>query len=1262
MADVNINQNALFVLKMPADGESYASLPSIDNFSFCGGNIFSISFNVYVKKGANGSVIEQKDSFSISIIDSQLMFESVNLGLLKFYLEEGLVTENEFNNFDITYDNSSLKIYVNAILCKEKNISGTAVYSQNRFVIGKGYNSYLSKFKIINYALTSEDVAKNSYENTIAKSALEACIDFSTSTPRDIGKNNLALNCEGFCIPKNIVKTLSVGEQGVVSPLKQPILSQKFSVLAKTYLTGCTGRDESIVSYGDYEQANSFYFGVSNDENPKAFVKIGNEKLVMTEPLVNYKWIDLSVTVDGKNVKIYLDGIEKAAKEFQQNVTAENLYIGNTVLNGRSQKNGFSGYIDSISLFDSPLKNESLKKMVSRPPFIFNENIIAIYSFCKNEPIELISSGMLKFSGNANIIVAENTVIAETIPPFEYDCTAKEPDLSDFELWSAATVLDMISEFMHTEHGLTPRYTEKSGGITNYPPALMAYASERIVQTDEAQLALSNYHSSTSKDIISLIATITVIGSVGVFAASLFKIGSVISSTAAAATASLAFAKAACAVAGVAAIGSVVAVIIIKITDNPPKPSRKKETDVFLISITFNHNINDTGTVSAINIKKSETKPLAIPEWRIDSPEKSYCSYVQSSLAVPQIEACFQYINTEYEPCTVKITGSADGLLGSFETSVTFPNPGTHTVKFSLNNNTIKTIAIGEKTERISWKCNFFNHLKFLGESVHTVFLVPQTPVSPYSISASEPDNQLHVDLLTFCGKAFGSNTKYNELQDKLGLYIRTHTGFTASKTDIYANLTGGINAGFKSENFFNDYNSGSASISSLDASVIFGLMSRANGCNSNIAVMESTLGKIRMSKDDGTIEYVQPVLFTNKVRALNKGNFAELEGMTAHYINTNEINPGFDSPVYDTYYTIDLGELGQIESRTLPFSSLDTDICMIDNASTYREAFFVTGVFVRITSIITNILKNPAPLLDSVQEQEELIFGNIGFSGAILTRDGNRPAWDTITNLNIPTTPDQDKCHSISYYHIQAWTVEIINNRNAAQPQPHANIIADLRGILNAVFVERTPPTGAIEKVAYDGAMGMLYNQSAAGGGQGPLFANLGAFGVYSQMLPLASAAWTFVRNLHNSLFNLRAANLSWNRSISSNFDPRGWVHYNAAGAMDNSDTGAVITWPLIATTANIPEPDVRSRVNGFYLYHPDDCTQIRLAFNADRNTRAIATMFTIKVNMLGTTNQNIRHTIYSSNNLLVKSTLTGKNNSDDLIHYYDGAVWQLL
>lgn len=1281
MTAINMNQNARFVLKLSAGSDSYASIGPLTDISFCGGNAFSISFSLFLKNGSSGSIIEQTDSFAISLSDSQFFFEAGQLGMLKAYLEDGMVIKDEFNCFDITYDSNRLCLYVNAILIKEKTVLGTPVYSTNPLLLGKEYEGYLNKFKITNYALSGKEVAQNAYVNTICRTALEVCLDFSDATPKDIGKNNLPLCYEGFCISKNVVDVLTLGTRGAVTPLDHPVLPADFSVLSKIYLSDSINPVELIFSYGDYGGEESFCIGIKHEETSHAFVRIGEMEVVMVNPLTAYCWLDLTVSIKEKTIRLYLDGAEQANRSIPTaSITPGQICIGNGIRNGRIQTMGFSGFIDSVSLFSSALAEQEIIQLVSKPSNILSEHIMAIYSFSQKEAVNLVNGSILNFAGAASIEIKENTVAANEIPTPVYCCPAKSTELSDFEQWEAVTLLDMITTFLQTQHGLMQHYTRKISGRTDYPVQLLEYTAQNVLPMEESQLALSNYTSTNSNHITSLVSGVAAAGFLGVLATALFVGGSTAAKTSAGITALQTLAKGSSVILGLAAIGVLTATIVCEHTDDPPAPPEPKgdTPGIFLKSITFNHNPDDCGTTSAINIKRSADNPLTTPEW-VSSGGISYCAYIQSNLSDMVIEVSIQYTNKNAVPCTATITGQADSLLGTFSQNISFSAPGIKAVKLSLPGNSIKTSTIGEKNVKVSWVCSISGGgISYLGNSQHTIFLIPKLPLAPYGIHASEPDSLLHVDMLSFCGRAFGSDTTEVQLQDKLGRYLHradnrenrhaqlSFDSFLPSNEAMYTTCTT-MGVTFRANAYFAACSAGNVSISALDAAAIMALMMRANGYVCNIAKIKSTLGNIKIKNADGSIEWTVPVLFTNQVRPLSTGDYHSLEGLTTHYVNTNTENIRFNMEVYDAYYQVKVGENGLVALQSLPFSSVDTDICMADSTATYREAFFALGDLVNITSVIVNIQTTPPLELSKLEEPnqigmtdaEEIWDGAIIQNGNMLMHNTNRPNWDAIArNAIYINAPLQARCHSISFNYIQSWTVDIINSRINPAPPPPApmpDIPNDLNNIITAVFIGAAPPLLSPSRHAYDGAQGQC-NIIA-----NPV--NLAAAAGTPAMTNLATAANNFIACLSNAIPNLRAGDSRWNSSIQECFDPRTWLHYNAAGAIDNSHTGAALPiWPVAWPPA--PPAPVNNR---FYLYNIDDCNRIRLSMSIDETTRAVGTEMECLSNLMSvpdvtqlTGRRNIQM-IYSSSNVIAFNTVYCAAGGDPIYYYNTVAgVWQ--
>ncbi|GHV17644.1 hypothetical protein FACS18949_12990 [Clostridia bacterium] len=419
MAD-NISLNAVYTLKCPGDADSVATLSASGAFSLNGANAYTLSIGFYYTGSENGILFKQDTLFMLSISGKLLTLNIPGIASAQMNAD-GFFIENSFNNVDITYNRTTLNVYMNGILVFTKEITATGAVSALQYTIGAGYLGYISRVRLADYALTQAEIGANTARNVIATPRLEAYIDFTSSSPKDVGKHKLILVCRHLCCSANIAEVFDFGDNGAVAPLSSPPLAVSFTVLAKIYMPPITVTDSTLVYHAG---TSDFALGIKNG---RLTCVCRGQTLTAQSELPTQCWLDAAVTLSGNTLTLYADGVQSATMTLTGTSAAltGSLFIGNTVTSGQLRGKSFTGYIDTVAIFDTPLTAATLLSYVPQPPFIFDAHITALY-ICAHDrnKSDLISSSTLSFLGTARAHIAENTTMSSAIPAFSYRTNA----------------------------------------------------------------------------------------------------------------------------------------------------------------------------------------------------------------------------------------------------------------------------------------------------------------------------------------------------------------------------------------------------------------------------------------------------------------------------------------------------------------------------------------------------------------------------------------------------------------------------------------------------------------------------------------------------------------------------------------------------------------------------------------------------------------------------------------------------------------------
>lgn len=993
---VNINKNSYFALKVPFG--SHAESKPVTGFSLSGANSFSVSINFYTDHiDHKVSLLKQDGAIDIGIDNGSLYYTSEVLGTFSANIT---ILEKIWNVFDIVYDKSEIFFYLNGFLCFQDKVTVPAEcpISTKNYIIGEDLDGYLQFLKIFNYALTQTEITQNQYQNNIPMEKTELYFDFSTFKAKDKGKNNITILYDSNCNTKNIVKTISFNESGFAVPLESDHVnpggfsSGEYTILSKVYVWPSMKKRTVVLTNGSMDSGNSVTLGIINDwdtEQSKLFLNMGKDTLVSTLEVPVYQWVDIACSYSSVNnkVKLYIDGIialEQSLTETFNPLTKGNVIIGNTLSEGRLQQGtAFNGYVDSISIFDKALSEVKLQAFVDTSPFVYDDNIIALYNFNTEDACDSISKALVALSSGAIISISENTVYNDTIPELNYSCTDIAKQYSDFEVWQANVIGFAFTEFVAAETGIAA-----TTGFLNITTkeALTSRVSELIIKEilplKEAQNVISSYQAIPTDTMMDFLIKLQSKGWLDKLVKTFYSkaLSFIPASITTALMAALSSSAAAYINEFIAAIllVSVIAKITQRTHINPP-PSPKPPDDpdskyriLRVDAITFNHNKDDY-IISATNIRKNSKEEIPIPEWvytvNNNSENGSQAAYIKSKVGDPFIKVKFYYGTNYTDVFKTEISGkcTGDNILGNIPVvKATFTTSGYYDIDFKISNNNFSAKDIGSYKDQINW----IGDSGFIGTSYHNVHIIKDVPIEPWSIKAEDVIKYPTVEALEFCADAFKKNLiicknfiDFEELQDiakKITVNMFQSQKFeyntVGAGEPVYSLFDDDDDLlKFHRSKFLTDYGKATTTakvlVNCLDCALIISDNCGLQGYKLKIVGVKSALPEIW---NEEFKEFFPAPLELQQVKLIGSSVFEVLEDIDCHYFAaevTGEDNN--EILVYDgCLIGKAIEENTEIIAVNLAFSKYTNEIVGAKTNQYYRETFFAEGSSCKIKEI----------------------------------------------------------------------------------------------------------------------------------------------------------------------------------------------------------------------------------------------------------------------------------------------------------------------
>lgn len=172
----------------------------------------------------------------------------------------------------------------------------------------------------------------------------------------------------------------------------------------------------------------------------------------------------------------------------------------------------------------------------------------------------------------------------------------------------------------------------------------------------------------------------------------------------------------------------------------------------------------------------------------------------------------------------------------------------------------------------------------------------------------------------------------------------------------------------------------------------------------------------------------------------------------------------------------------------------------------------------------------------------------------------------------SIPKSAGEDLCHYISFDYIKSTLVAAANKFYRGE-HDYNTFLQNIRLLCEAVKTgEHKVNTPAMNAVYTNIDMAVAALESVSDNTQ-----------------DMSDTLNTLLYNLNSADTNLRPGDSRWNRSIGGEYDPYGWVHFNAEGKIDNTNLNL----------SNDNKADIEGRKHNnscFYLANDIDCIKYAL------------------------------------------------------------------
>lgn len=899
--------------------------------------------------------------------------------------------------------------------------------------------------------------------------------------------------------------------------------------------------------------------------------------------LENNSWYQLSATVKGSDVSLFIDGSPagtgKLSAPFVRTEAAE-LMIGNQMENGKMTR-GFQGCVDMVAVFDVALPAERLAAYADVPPYRFEEDLAALWLFSDQYPAEIVNGAVLTYSsGLVGCTLQENTVLEQELPAFSFCLPDTCIEMDEMASWETRVAAEAILQGMKAVTGMEP-----SGGFIDPDEQhLNGSIAELVAKNTSGSIQLATLTETghlKGDDLRDIIDSAYLGAWLG---AAFYAFYRTLQNDGLRRVAlchrftrffNLAWSSSTWPSIG-SALGAGAAAVVKYVNKNPAPDSgtcTNKDYTITIRSLAFYHeHSKDAGALFGLPDFGGEA---VLPEWSRtgDNVVSAPVLYHRDIPAgkTPSVVLTF-YCEKKCE-VPVEITFSAtcmegdglDDVLGApSSTNITVTATGEYSVTLPLPEHKLKTAALTAHKIRWNWLFSSPDIGKQLGgKTDHTIHVLAAKPLLPWT---TEPGS--------YCPPTYTAVTLCQQVASQDSALLDPDRRF-AEQFVLWCHNSGKLKAhpwesgsqyaawgmdenrmlAFAADECVAALGSGTTQVGALDCACLHYVLTRLEGLD-QLRLFHLSTG----DRGDLCLRVVR------RIGAAEDDDLVLLQDYPVCGIPAKNGPPD----IWDCFLTL-RGSKGDVTAIGLPFSEPDPtmDIILRPDERWYRNLLCEPGGTCEVTLTVSHILMERLP-------PQKIVPG----MPVLDVVPGPRPAFDRSIQNSIPLEPYPVRCHSISYHAMETVVATMVNALELNQIDS-AQFSEALLAVCSAVTLAPDSETYALasNKVHY-----------------------LSSLTDFTMKLPIARQAELLVTALNNSEKNLRLGMSDWNSSVGEYFDPTQWAHISVP--FDSID-GKHIP-PILNSTnegLNISQPlddncylGAHVRVTGFYLGNPNDATRLKL------------------------------------------------------------------
>jgi hypothetical protein len=420
-------------------------------------------------------------------------------------------------------------------------------------------------------------------------------------------------------------------------------------------------------------------------------------------------------------------------------------------------------------VFDQVLDQKAANDFLQNHPFIFEDNLIALFSFDSGVATEYVGQAEIN-ADSGDLFVAQRTFEDISSEPYQYRLNNTQNTVSSMQEWEAELVYDTLNNFYTEYFGITPAIgaDEKTSIINQIAgdEALLescsALYTEELITGEVVANTISFLPKSALTQIVRMLMPAAMLSAASAAAAAASSTSSGLAGLLSAAFGFASFVGAG--IAGAVAAALIIAEAARDSRDDKPDDDDDDDNDdngkisLKLLELTFQHN-PDKYSESAVRCRDYKGA-ISAPEWSSAKKETAIAIYIASEIKTVTLKAKIEVKDTREKPastCTVKLSAynavvneKGFSAFNHLEYTGTLATNKTHEILMTAKDINMPKGSISKCEMELYWTYEIDGKKDTIPNSKCAVYVTPVIPAFPLQLDGKDESMLIYYEFLDF--------------------------------------------------------------------------------------------------------------------------------------------------------------------------------------------------------------------------------------------------------------------------------------------------------------------------------------------------------------------------------------------------------------------------------------------------------------------------------------------------------------------------------